>query len=265
MISERGDGGLRNFCEEMRRGMGRGMLAAMLMTIFPMALSALSFLPYAYTERLDASGMMVYALYKSGFYPVAFIASAFAYSTSYINDAFSGALKYQMARCGRFRFTVDRFCANAICGALGVAAGEALFFLIMRTLYPVQDIPYRVAAEQNAMMALSYARPELYYFVIILLQIPGSMVMASVALAVSTLVGNMYITLASPMIYVGLITALPQRLGGERIHELIYAPMDLGIWMNGYTLFCEHLIYCAIGLAATFAVFYLGVRRYKGE
>ena len=113
------------------------------------------------------------------------------------------------------------------------------------------------------MMALSYARPELYYFVMILLQIPGSMVMASVALAVSTIVGNAYITLASPMICVGLITALPQRLGGDRLRELIYAPMDLGIWMNGYTLFCEHLIYCAIGLAATFAVFYLGVRRYK--
>ncbi len=245
--------------------MGGGMMAAMLMTMFPMALAVLSFLPYAYTERVHASDVIVNALYKSGLTPVAFIASAFAYSTSYINDAFSGALRYQMARCGRLRFTVDRFCANAICGALGVAAGEALFFLILRTLYPVQDIPYRVAVEQNAMMALSYARPELYYFVMILLQIPGSMVMASVALAVSTLVGNAYITLASPMICVGLITALPQRLGGDRLRELIYAPMDLGIWMNGYTLFCEHLIYCAIGLAASFAVFYLGVRRYKGE
>ena len=68
-------------------------MAAMLMTMFPMALAVLSFLPYAYTGRVHASDVIVNALYKSGLTPVAFIASAFAYSTSYISDAFSGALR----------------------------------------------------------------------------------------------------------------------------------------------------------------------------
>ena len=256
---------MRNFCEELRRCMGRGMIAAMLMTMFPMLLAVLSLLPDAYTERVHASDAMVNAMYKGGLTPVAFIAASFAHSTSYLSDIGSGALRYQLARCGRTRFAVDRFCANAICGALGVACGKAIFFVLLRTIFPAQDIPYRVVGAYNAMMALSYARPELYYFVMILLQIPGSMVMASVALAVSTLVGNAYITLASPMICVGLVTALPQWLGGGRLRELIYAPADLNIWTEGYARYCGHLCYCLAGLAVTFAVFYIGVRRYRGE
>ena len=49
--------------------MGGGMMAAMLMTMFPMALAVLSFLPYAYTERVHASDVIVNALYKSGLTP----------------------------------------------------------------------------------------------------------------------------------------------------------------------------------------------------
>lgn len=256
---------MKNFCEEMRRGMGRGMIAAMLMTMFPMLLAVLNFLPNAYNERNHASGLMVNALYKSGLTPVTFIAAAFAYSTSYIGDIANGALRYQLARCGRARFAVCRFWANAICGALGVAFGEMAFFLILRTLYPIQDIPYRVAGTYNAMTMLSYTQPELYYFVIILVQIPGCMVMSSVALAVSTFARNMYVTLASPIIYVGLVSALPQKFGESSLRDLIYLPNDLAIWQEGYTLFYWHLGYCAVMLAATFAVFWLSVCRYKGE
>lgn len=256
---------MKNFCEEMRRGMGRGMIAAMLMTMFPMLLAVLGFLPGVYTEKYHASGLIVNALYKSGLTPVAFIAAAFAYSTSYIGDIANGALRYQLARCGRARFAVCRFWANAICGALGVAFGEMAFFLILRTLYPIQDIPYRVAGTYNAMTMLSYTQPELYYFVIILVQIPGYMVMASVALAVSTFARNMYVTLASPIIYVGLVSALPQKFGESSLRDLIYLPNDLAIWREGYTLFYWHLGYCAVMLAATFAVFWLSVCRYKGE
>ena len=256
---------MKNFCEEMRRGMGRGMIAAMLMTMFPMLLAVLGFLPGVYTEKYHASGLIVNALYKSGLTPVAFIAAAFAYSTSYIGDIANGALRYQLARCGRTRFALSRFWANAICGALGVAFGEMAFFLILRTLYPIQDIPYRVAGTYNAMTMLSYTQPELYYFVIILVQIPGYMVMASVALAVSTFARNMYVTLASPIIYVGLVSALPQKFGESSLRDLIYLPNDLAIWQEGYTLFYWHLGYCAAMLAATFAVFWLSVCRYKGE
>ena len=120
---------MKNFREEMRRGMGRGMIAAMLMTMFPMLLAVLGFLPDVYTEKYHASGLMVNALYKSGLTPVTFIAAAFAYSTSYIGDIANGALRYQLARCGRTRFALSRFWANAICGALGVALGEMAFFV----------------------------------------------------------------------------------------------------------------------------------------
>ncbi len=256
---------MRNFCEEMRRGMGRGMIAAMLMTMLPMLLAVLSFLPDMYTEKQYASGLMVNALYKSGLAPVAFIAAAFAYSTSYISDIECGALRYHITRCGRMKFAVDRFLSNALCGALGVVVGEAAFFLILRTLYPVQDIPYRVAAEYNAMEMLSYTHEELYYFIMILVQIPLCMVMASVALVVSTFARNTYITLASPMIFVGLITALPQRLGGDMLHELIYASTNLALWHEGYTLFFNHMVFCAIMLVLTFVMFCFSVYRYKGE
>lgn len=256
---------MKNFREEMRRGMGRGMIAAMLMTMFPMLLAVLGFLPGVYTEKYHASGLMVNALYKSGLTPVTFIAAAFAYSTSYIGDIANGALRYQLARCGRTRFALSRFWANAICGALGVAFGEMAFFLILRTLYPIQDIPYRVADTYNAMTMLSYTRPEFYYFVIVLIQIPGCMVMASVALAVSAFVRNMYVTLASPVIYVGLVSALPWQFGEISLRDLIYLPTDLAIWQEGYTLFYWHLGYCAVMLAITFAVFWLSVCRYKGE
>ena len=104
---------MKNFCEEMRRGMGRGMIAAMLMTMFPMLLAVLGFLPGVYTEKYHASGLMVNALYKSGLTPVTFIAAAFAYSTSYIGDIANGALRYQLARCGRTRFALSRFWAYA--------------------------------------------------------------------------------------------------------------------------------------------------------
>ena len=256
---------MKNFREEMRRGMGRGMIAAMLMTMFPMLLAVLGFLHDVYTEKYHASGLMVNALYKSGLTPVTFIAAAFAYSTSYIGDIANGALRYQLARCGRTRFAVCRFWANALCGALGVAFGEMAFFLILRTLYPIQDIPYRVAGTYNAMTMLSYTRPELYYFVIILIQIPGCMVMASVALAASTFVRNMYVTLFFPIIYVGLVSALPQKFGEISLRDLIYLPTDLAIWREGYTLFNWHLAYCVVMLALTFTIFWLSVRRYKGE
>ncbi len=256
---------MRNFREEMRRGMGRGMIAAMLMTMFPMLLAVLSYLPDVYTEKYYASSLIVNAIYKSGLTPIAFIAAAFAYSTSYISDIECGALRYHLTRCGRMRFAADRFIANAICGALGVAVGEAAFYLILRTLYPVQDIAYRVVTEYNAMEMLSYTRPELYYFIMILVQIPICMVMASVALVVSTFVRNAYITLASPIIFVGLITALPERLGGDMIYNLIYASTDIALWAEGYTLFFRHLAFCAIMLAITFVVFCFSVYRYKGE
>lgn len=170
-----------------------------------------------------------------------------------------------MHAAARTRFALSRFWANAICGALGVALGEMAFFLILRTLYPILDIPYRVADTYNAMTMLSYTRPEFYYFVIVLIQIPGCMVMASVALAVSTFACNMYVTLASPIIYVGLVSALPQKFGESSLRDLIYLPTDLDIWQEGYTLFYWHLGYCAVMLAATFAVFWLSVCRYKGE
>lgn len=256
---------MRNFAEEMRRGMGKGMIAAILMTMFPMLLSVIGLLPSAYTERVQASGAMVNALYKSGVTPVAFIASAFAYSTSYMTDRNAGALKYQIMRCGRMRFAVDRFFANAICGALGVFLAEAIFFLIMRTIFPAQDIPYRYLDEVNAMMRLSYVQPELYTLIMLLLEMPGYMVMASVALATSTLVNNTYVTLASPIVYFGLVTSIDQSVGSGSLHDIIYTMADLTMWMNGYDELWAYLLYCAVGLALTFAVFYMGVRRYKGE
>lgn len=258
---------MRNFAEEMRRGMGKGMIAAILMTMFPMLLSVIGLLPSAYTERVQASGAMVNALYKSGVTPVAFIAAAFAYSTSYMTDRNAGALKYQMMRCGRMRFAVDRFFANAICGALGVFLAEAIFFLIMRTIFPAQDIPYRYPDEVNAMQRLEYVNPELNMFISILLQIPCLMVMASVALATSTFVNNTYVTLASPIVYFGLMEMIPPLPFIGDMRAVIYWAFQMSTeqWQYGYARCGIHMLYCAVMLMITFAVFYMGVRRYKGE
>ena len=97
---------------------------------------------------------MVNALYKSGLTPVTFIAAAFAYSTSYIGDIANGALRVS-TRCGRTRFALSRFWANAICGALGVAFGEMAFFLILHSA--IQDTSCDLLNTlHNAMTMLSY-------------------------------------------------------------------------------------------------------------
>lgn len=260
---------MRNFAEEMRRGMGKGMIAAMLMTLLPMLIAVMVVIPNAqpYTEKTYACGIMVNALHKSGVAPVAFIAAAFAYSTSYMTDRNAGALKYQMMRCGRLRFAVDRFFANAICGALGVILAQLLLYLIMRSIYPVMDIPYHYLGEVNAMQRLEYVNPELNMFVSILLQIPCLMVMASVALATSTFVNNTYVTLASPIVYFGLMEMMPPLPFIGDMRAVIYWAFQMSTeqWQYGYARCGIHMLYCAVMLMITFAVFYMGVRRYKGE
>ena len=244
---------MRNFAEEMRRGMGKGMIAAMLMTLLPMLIAVMVVIPNAqpYTEKTYAYGIMINALHKSGVAPVAFMAAAFAYSTSYMTDRNAGALKYQMMRCG----------------ALGVILAQLLLYLIMRSIYPVMDIPYHYLGEVNAMQRLEYVNPELNMFVSILLQIPCLMVMASVALATSTFVNNTYVTLASPIVYFGLMEMMPPLPFIGRIREVIYWAFQMSTeqWQYGYARCGIHMLYCAVMLMITFAVFYMGVRRYKGE
>ena len=252
----------KNLRTEIFRAHGRyWVLASMLMAI-PFLLENIPLLPLVFTEKTDSIKPMINYFYKSAIFPVSMICVTILYSTSFISDLKSGYLKFQIHRCGVKRFVRDRFLSNALAGATAVASSQILLLLLCCIVFPYPNISYRYFSTGNAWELFFYEKQYLYILILIALQFWGNLAWSSLALASSAFIGNLYITLFVPFLFVNILSMLSRTDLLESVRKTIYLTYDIDFWKNDVTLKVVGYLglFFAIEIISYFA-FYRGVKR----
>lgn len=248
--------------KEISRAHGSHWVAASLIMFIPFLLENAALLPLAFTEKMDAIKPMISYFYKSALFPVSMIAVTIPYSTSFIMDLKSGYLKYQIHRAGIGRFVRDRFIGNALAGATAVASAQLLLLLLCSLIFPYPDIGYRYFPTGNRWEVFFYEKPGIYIMLLIALQFWGNMAWSSLALAASTYIGNMYITLFVPFLFVNILSAFSRTGLLENIRALMYLTYDIDFWKNDPTSkIVAFLGVFFIAMALSYPVFLRGVKK----
>ena len=255
---------MRAFIMEIKRGAGLRMVIAAGVVFAVMLFSCRSYLPMAYSRQNTSYDVMYDAIYKSGLYAVIIIAAAYTAAGTYIEDERSGYLKYLLSREGITRFVLRRFLAVTLCGAAAVLIGETAFMMLCDSLFPIEDVPYHYTFSRHIMQTLEYENPRAFIFVTLLLHTPLSMAMAALALAVSVCVKNLYVTYISPIIFLCMLSLVPDAGYAGRMASAALFGFDAAAWYFGGDGFGPYMALTALVLCVSLIVFALGVRRYMG-
>lgn len=248
--------------KEISRAHGSYWVAASLIMFIPFLLENAALLPLAFTEKMDAIKPMMSYFYKSALFPVSMIAVTIPYSTSFIMDLKSGYLKYQIHRAGIGRFVRDRFISNALAGATAVASAQLLLLLLCCLIFPYPDVNYRYFPTGNRWEVFFYEKQGIYIMLLIALQFWENMAWSSLALAASTYIGNMYITLFVPFLFVNILSAFSRTGLLENIRALMYLTYDSDFWKNDLILkLMSFIVVFLVIFLLSYLLLYRGVKR----
>lgn len=163
---------------------------------------------------------LIAGLAFGGFVQMIFVCGAIPYAVSYLSDCESGYIRFLVIRGDLRRYLRSKVFVTALSGFSAVFAGKLLFALSLCAAFPLTqetDIMLNGGVE-----LLFDVHPWAYIAGDAFLYAMASAAFAVMALLVSSLIRNMFVTLMSPLVLYFMITSLQQ---------IVRVPQAIG--MNG--------------------------------
>lgn len=160
-------------------------------------------------EGNNAFDVWMFLHYRSHYQWLAPIAAALPFVDSLLIDRGQGFLRYVLVRARYRHYLAAKVLANALAGAVAVAGPLLLAYLIANLVYPrVLPIPSvffdiwgnELGQPRGILAGLYMQQPDLYILALIGLAACFGAIYASFGLAVSALLPNRYVALASPFL-----------------------------------------------------------------
>lgn len=159
------------------------------------------------------------------------ICGAIPYSTSYLSDWQSGYIKAIVIRTDLRSYLRSKVVVTAFSGFVTVALGKLIFVLTMRIFVPVVSEGRHELSSQYALEHLAASHPYAYLAADAALYAMAAAAFAVLALLISSLTRNVFVTLASPMVMYFMMTSLHTILS---LPTAIYLPLLLQGYVPAY-------------------------------
>ncbi|MCB8818088.1 hypothetical protein [Desulfosporosinus shakirovi] len=170
----------------------------------------------AHGEKLDVLYLFRVAGMQ-GFSLLSVIFATLPYSTSFCTDWSNQFIRSSVIRTNINSYSISKVFTCAFAGGSAVAIGEILFMLILHMKLPLVDSESHMFA--NAVSApiygslLSDGNYIVYFAAQIVIVFFASAFFAVLALCISTYLPNVFVTMASPVLFFYFFIRIPQLMG----------------------------------------------------
>ena len=151
---------------------------------------------------------LVSGLAFGGFVQMIFVCGAIPYATSYLSDLENGYIRFLVIRGDLSSYLHSKIIVTALSGFVTVWIGKMLFALSLRLIFPtVDEYTSMSTAGVDLLFGVS---PWAYIVVDAFLYAMAAAGFAVMALFISSLVRNVFVTVMSPLVLFFMITSLQQ-------------------------------------------------------
>jgi len=163
---------------------------------------------------------IVNLLLFGSFVQLLLVCGAIPYATAYLSDCENGYIKSLVIRSDLRSYLRSKVIITAISGFLTVFLGKLIFAMTMLSFFPVIS-PSRTEISQDFVLdVLAVTHPYAYLFVNAATYALGTAAFAVLALLISSLTHNIFVTIMSPMVMYFLFTSITQ---------ILHLPADFSI------------------------------------
>jgi hypothetical protein len=222
-----------------------------------------SYLSITLESSLSSSGYLLYYFNQfilSGlFFLVSFCVGAVPYGTSFSSDVKSGFLYFSLLRASKSAILGARIITVALSAFISVFVGYMLALLAFSAFIPMTDVAFNQygwsGIAQPPLAAIIDTSPALFLVARITILSAACSFWAVLALFISTLLPNVFIIYASPIVvyYMSLFVPLPSFLS---IPSMLQGTLDFGLpTMNAGVSFLYSIGFFVV-LAAVFGLLF---------